>query len=322
MLDFLEGKYDILLCTSIIESGLDIPNANTLIVEDSDRFGLAQLYQIRGRVGRSNRLAYAYFTYRGDRVLGEKAAKRLEAIKEFTELGSGFKIALRDLEIRGAGNILGPEQHGFIVSVGFDLYRQLLEEAVRELRGEREVPRTEPAVELTVDAYLDDGYVPEARAKIEIYKRVNAIRTPADAADLEAELRDRYGPLPLPARNLILLARVRAAAADLGVLAVTQERDAVRVLFPPFMKEVLRGAERLRARFGRRLSLALAPRPVLRLRLEAAPRLPGQPVARRKEDGGAAVLQEVLGLLDAVAELPEVERWLGRASAPTAGTRR
>ncbi len=295
MLDFLEGRSDILVCTSIIESGLDIANANTLVVEDSDRFGLAQLYQIRGRVGRSNRMAYAYFTYRREKILNEVAQKRLEAIKEFTELGSGFKIALRDLEIRGAGNILGPEQHGFIVSVGFDLYCQMLAEAVRELKGERAVPRTEPVIELAVDAYLDDAYIPDARSKIEIYKKVHAITTLQEAGDLEAELADRFGPLPEPAANLLGLARLKARAANLGVLAISQERAGLRVTFPGYLRELVRSMENLRTRFGRRLAVQLAPKPALRLRAEA----PGEPA-----------LELAAGLLSAIENLSEVQRWL------------
>lgn len=301
MLDFLAGRSDILLCTSIIESGLDITNANTLIVEESDRFGLAQLYQIRGRVGRSHRLAYAYFTYRRDKALGEVAQKRLEAIKEFTELGSGFKIAMRDLEIRGAGNILGPEQHGFIASVGFDLYCQLLGEAVRELKGEKVVPRTEPSVELAVDAYLDDGYVPEARAKIELYRKINALTTLAGVEEVAAELEDRYGPIPSPARNLLLLARLKVLAARLGILSLAQERDAVRITFPGYFKTLARQLEPLRVLYGRRLTLHTAPRPSLSL---------------KPAGGREGVLEELIALLDAIAEVPAVKQWLGTASTP------
>lgn len=321
MLEFLNGEQDILLCTSIIESGLDIPNANTLVVEDADNFGLAQLYQIRGRVGRSHRLAYAYFTYRRDRVLSEVAQKRLTAIKEFTELGSGFKIALRDLEIRGAGNILGPEQHGFIVSVGFDLYCQLLEEAVRELKGERAVPRTEVAVELNADAYLDDAYVPEVRAKIEFYKRIKALQSVDEAREVEDDLIDRYGPLPPAARNLITLARIRAEGSRLGLLSVTQERDHVRFLFSNYLSDLMHSLEPLRTRYQRRLSIQITPRPTLRLRLAtarpawvaAAAPVPGAPA-----DGGAAALQEVSDLLAAIGSVPEVAKWLGAQADATA----
>jgi len=181
MLDFYNGEYDILLCTTIIETGMDISNVNTLIVYDADHLGLAQLYQLRGRVGRTNRVAYAYFTYRKDRILTEDAEKRLQAIKEFSELGSGLKIAMRDLEIRGAGNILGPEQHGFITSVGFEMYCNLLEEAIQQLKGKVEQQIPDPVLDLKVDAYIGDSYVYDSKQKVELYKKMAAVRTIKDA---------------------------------------------------------------------------------------------------------------------------------------------
>ncbi len=223
MMDFLDGEYDILVSTTIIESGLDLPNVNTLVVEDADTLGLAQLYQLRGRVGRSNRVAYAYFTYRPGRVLSEQAEKRLEAIRDFTELGSGYKIALRDLEIRGAGNLLGAEQHGFIASVGFELYCRMLEDAIRTLKGEARTLRVETIVDVNVDAYLPDAYVPDARQKIETYHRIAALADLDEARELEAELIDRYGPLPGPVQNLLTVARVKAAASKLGCAAISRE---------------------------------------------------------------------------------------------------
>jgi transcription-repair coupling factor (superfamily II helicase) len=215
MMDFLEGGHDILVSTTIIESGLDMPNVNTLIVEDADALGLAQLYQLRGRVGRSNRVAYAYFTYRAGHVISEQAEKRLEAIRDFTELGSGYKIALRDLEIRGAGNLLGPEQHGFIASVGFELYCRMLEEAIRTLKGETEAPRVETAVDVKVNAYLPDDYIPDARQKMALYHRIAGVSDPEEAPELEEELVDRYGALPEPVANLLLVAKVRSLASRL-----------------------------------------------------------------------------------------------------------
>lgn len=232
MLDFINGEYDVLICTSIIESGLDIPNVNTLIVSEADHLGLSQLYQLRGRVGRSNRLAYAYFTYRKDRVLSESAEKRLQAIREFTEFGSGFKIALRDLEIRGAGNILGAEQHGHMAAVGFDLYNRLLEEAVLELKGQKPaMERTAPTVELPVDTYIPDDYIPDARLKMELYKRIILVKTPAETDELSAELRDRYGPLPPSLENLICVTRIKALAQEVAVASIQQEKDALRIRF-------------------------------------------------------------------------------------------
>lgn len=232
MLDFMEGEADVLVATTIIESGLDIANVNTIIVDDADHLGLAQLYQLRGRVGRSNRLAYAYFLYKRDKVLTEVAEKRLSAIKDFTELGSGFKIAMRDLEIRGAGNILGPEQHGFIITVGFDLYTQLLEEAVRELKGEAPPPpEFQPSVELNVDAYISDQYIHDPRQKIAAYKRIIAIRSLEDARDVAEELVDRYGSMPAPVHNLLALARIKVLAVEAGIAAVHQAKDRVHLKF-------------------------------------------------------------------------------------------
>ena len=192
ILAFLEGQYDVLVTTTIIETGVDIPNVNTLIVYDADRMGLSQLYQLRGRVGRSNRVAYAYFTYRKDKVLNETAEKRLQAIKEFTELGSGFKIAMRDLSIRGAGNILGAEQHGFIDSVGFDLYSQMLKEAIEKRRGlKQEEERPDVVIDVEVDAYIPDTYISDGLQKIEMYKRFKAVETLEARAVLEG-LAARY----------------------------------------------------------------------------------------------------------------------------------
>jgi transcription-repair coupling factor (superfamily II helicase) len=217
MLDFLEGEIDVLVTTTIIETGLDISNVNTLIVHDADRFGLSQLYQLRGRVGRSNRIAYAYFTYHRDKVLSEVAEKRLSAIKEFTELGSGFKIAMRDLSIRGAGNLLGAEQHGFINSVGFDMYSEMLAQAVRELRGEQAEQAAEPNLDLPVEAYLPDTYISDAAQKIAMYKRFKHVKTPLEADDLEEELEDRFGDLPREVRNLLQVTRLKSLAARAGV---------------------------------------------------------------------------------------------------------
>ncbi len=224
---FLEGEYDVLLSTTIIESGLDMPRVNTLIVEDADRLGLSQLYQLRGRIGRSNRLAYAYFTYRRDQVLSEVAEKRLEAIREFTEFGAGFKLAMRDLEIRGAGNILGAEQHGFIVAVGFDLYSQMLEEAVRELKGEAAVEHHLPSLDLPVDAFVPSDYVQDPSQKIEIYKRLAAAQDVAEVQDLLAEVEDRFGQTPESVESLFRVASIRLRGEELDVSGIRRERGDV-----------------------------------------------------------------------------------------------
>lgn len=231
MLDFMGGEYDVLICTTIIENGLDIPNVNTLVVKEADMMGLAQLYQLRGRVGRSNRLAYAYFTFRRDKVLGEAAEKRLAAIRELTELGSGFKIAMRDLEIRGAGNILGAEQHGHIAAVGFDLYARLLEEAVREARGEEVSPAVDTSIELPVEAYIPDIYIADTNQKVEIYKRIAGLSGLAGLSDLEEELIDRFGPLPVPVQNLLAVAKVRVQAGRLKVKNISLLPGQYRLMF-------------------------------------------------------------------------------------------
>ena len=223
----VKGDTDILVCTTIIETGVDVPNANTLIIEDADRLGLSQLYQIRGRVGRSDRRAYVYFTYRRGKVLTDDAEKRLAAIREFTEFNSGFKIALRDLEIRGAGNLLGAEQHGHMESVGYDMYIKLLEEAVAERRGEPASTAVECAVDLFIDAHIPESYVSSPEQRIDIYKKIASISYDEDLSDIFDELCDRYGDLPKPVENLCRIALLRGKAGRLGIPAITHKQDTV-----------------------------------------------------------------------------------------------
>ncbi len=247
MLDFYNGEYDILLCTTIIETGMDIGNVNTLIVYDADYLGLAQLYQLRGRVGRTNRVAYAYFTYRKDKILTEDAEKRLQAIKEFSDLGSGIKIAMRDLEIRGAGNILGPEQHGFIASVGFELYCKLLDEAVSKLKGKVEQKMPDPVLDLQVDAYISDSYVSDPKQKVELYKRMATVETVEEADELEVEIEDRFGDMPDSVRNLLFVTRIKVLARRSGVASIFFEKNMFVVRLLPGMlhdKEKLSGIVR------------------------------------------------------------------------------
>ena len=218
-----DGEVDVLVCTTIIETGIDIANVNTLIIEDADKLGLAQLHQIRGRVGRSPRRAYAYMTYRTGKVLSEIAAKRLSAIREYAEFGSGFKIAMRDLEIRGAGNLLGPEQSGFMMSVGYDLYLKLLEEAVLEEKGEAPAKRRECAADLSIAASIPDKYVPSPEQRMDLYRRIARIRTEEDADDMTDELIDRFGDPPRTVNNLISVALLRGKAADCGISDIAQK---------------------------------------------------------------------------------------------------
>jgi transcription-repair coupling factor (superfamily II helicase) len=225
MMDFYSGNYDVLLCTTIIENGLDVPSANTLIVYDAERFGLSQLYQLRGRVGRSNRQAYAYFTVRADHILTETAQQRLTAIREFTEFGAGFRIAMRDLEIRGAGNILGPEQHGHLATVGYDMYCKLMEETLNEVQGRPAARELETRVDLRVDAYLPSDYVAEEKQRMEMYKRIASVVTDEDRADVTDELIDRYGELPDAAKTLLDVSQLRALCNRLGVSRVTRGKE-------------------------------------------------------------------------------------------------
>ncbi len=273
MHEFMQGRYDILICTTIVEAGLDIPNVNTMVVYDADFFGLAQLYQLRGRVGRSNRLAYCYLTYRKDKVMTEDAVKRLQAIKEFTQLGSGFKIALRDMEIRGAGNILGPEQHGFMVAVGYELYCSLLEQAIDTMKGssrESAAGETAPRIDLKVNAFLPSTYVPNQQQKIELYRRIATLENKGELKDMINELKDRYGRLQPPVENLLLVMRLKQLAREKGIESIEQQKEQTLVRF--CMERNFEGSQlwELVNRYRRNLSLHAGKQ--ISLRLKSLPR--------------------------------------------------
>ena len=230
MADFINGEIDVLVSTTIIETGLDIPNANTMIIHDADRMGLSQLYQLRGRVGRSNRTSYAFLMYKRDKLLREEAEKRLQAIREFTELGSGIKIAMRDLEIRGAGNVLGAEQHGHMEAVGYDLYCKMLNQAVLALKGETlEEDSYETVVECDIDAYIPVSYIKNEYQKLDIYKRISDIETEEEYMDMQDELMDRFGDIPHSVENLLKIAAIRALAHRAYVTEVVINRQEVRL---------------------------------------------------------------------------------------------
>jgi transcription-repair coupling factor (superfamily II helicase) len=233
MLDFLNRQYDLLLVTSIIESGIDMPNVNTIIIDRADRFGLAQLYQLRGRVGRSNVRAYAYLLIPKVKTLNSSARKRLKALEQFTQLGSGFHLALRDLEIRGAGNLLGPQQHGFIEEVGFDLYCRLLDEAVKELKGERTEMLPEVKLQFDLDIYIPESYIPDSQQRVEIYRKLSEAKSSQEVGEVEAEIIDRFGNPPVEVEDLLNLTVIRLSAARLGISRVSMKEERLSLEFSP-----------------------------------------------------------------------------------------
>ena len=230
ILGFLNKEYNVLVCTTIIETGMDISNANTMIVYDADKMGLAQLYQLRGRVGRSNRQGYAYFMYEKDKVLSEIAEKRLKAIKEFTEFGSGFKIAMRDLEIRGAGNILGPQQHGHMAVIGYDLYIKMLNDAIRKVKGEIVEEEIDVEIDLPVNAYIPDSYIEDEIIKIEMYKKIASIENEEDLNDIKDELEDRFSDIPKSVNALMSIAYMKTLCKKLGIEKVRMAKDEIILL--------------------------------------------------------------------------------------------
>jgi transcription-repair coupling factor (superfamily II helicase) len=237
MFDFISGEIDVLVSTTIIETGLDISNVNTMIIDDADRLGLSQLYQLRGRVGRSNRTAYAFLMYRRDKMLKEIAEKRLHAIKEFTELGSGFKIAMRDLEIRGAGNLLGAEQSGHMEAVGYDLYCKMLNEAIRAVKGEDYSDETfETTVDMDMDAFIPATYIKNEVQKLDIYKRIADIESEEELIDMQEELLDRYGDIPHAVNNLLNIALIKSICNSVYIQGLIHKEYEVKLLMYPKAK--------------------------------------------------------------------------------------
>ncbi len=272
MLTFIEGEIDILVCTTIIETGLDISNANTIIINHADRMGLSQLYQLRGRVGRSSRMGYAYLMYQKDKVLKEVAEKRLQAIKQFTELGSGFKIAMRDLEIRGAGNLLGAQQHGHMEAIGYDLYCKMLAEVVNEERGEVLPEDYDTTIEIKVNAYIPGGYIQDEVQKLDIYKKIASIKNEEDYLDVREEIEDRYGNIPNPVYNLLDIALIKGMAHELFITLVSENNTWVTfkykddaILYPERISEVLEG-------YRNKLKFVGGKEPILKINLENTPK--------------------------------------------------
>ena len=231
MISFMNKEYDVLVCTTIIETGIDIPNVNTMIVHNSDKMGLSQLYQLRGRVGRTNRIAYAYFIYTKDKILTEVAEKRLKALKDFTELGSGFKIAMRDLEIRGAGNMMGSSQHGHMAAIGYDLYCRMLEDTVRMIKGEIDEEPVETTVDIKVDAFIPGSYIEDEVQKIEVYKKIAAIENAEEYDDIKNELEDRYSSIPDSVVNLMDIAYIKSLAKKISIEEIKETPKEIRFKF-------------------------------------------------------------------------------------------
>ena len=263
--DMMDKEVDILLCTTIIETGVDLPDANTLIVENADRFGLSQLHQIRGRVGRSDRKAYAYLTYRKGKMLSEVSHKRLSAIREYTEFGAGFQIALRDLEIRGAGNLLGAEQSGHLDSIGYDMYMKILNEAVLEEKGQVVKTPKECVVDLALDGFIPENYVPYPAERMDLYRKIASLRTEEDASDLTDEMLDRFGDLPHSVTNLFSVALLRATAEEMGCVKIFQSAGSLTFVFETLSEEAML---LLSALYASRLTLSFSGKPSMTLSLK------------------------------------------------------
>ena len=287
MLDFINGEIDVLVSTTIIETGLDIPNANTMIIHDADQLGLSQMYQLRGRVGRSNRMAYAFLLYRRDKLLREVAEKRLATIREFTDLGSGFKIAMRDLEIRGAGNLLGAEQHGHMEAVGYDLYCKMLNEAVKHLKGELEEEPYTTTIDLNVDAFIPASYIPNEYQKLDIYKRIASIENNEEKEDMLEELIDRFGDVPKKVQQLLSIALLKALAHSAYVISVEQKGEVFKFVM----------YERAKVQVEKIPSLIEKYKGNLKFTVDTNPYFTYQKKAKNKKDKDEDVLELVKNVL-------------------------
>ena len=294
MQDFVAGDVDVLVCTTIVETGLDIPNVNTIIIQNADFMGLSQLYQLRGRVGRSSRLAYAYLMYRRDKILREDAEKRLQTIREFTEFGAGFKIAMRDLEIRGAGNLLGAQQHGHMDSVGYDMYCKLLSDAVSTQRGETIPEPFETTIDISVDAYIPDPFIPDEQQKLEIYKKIALITNQQDYYDVQEEIEDRFGTPPRSVTNLLEVALMKAHARHIGVLSVNQKGQNIVITFKTDATVNVDRLTQIVQKNPSRLLFTMTQNPYLTIRAHKNEKPP--------EDGGAERVKMIQKLLEMLRE--------------------
>jgi len=268
----MSGEIDMIICTTIIETGMDIQNVNTMIVYDSDKMGLSQLYQLRGRVGRSNRIAYSYFTYKKDKILTEVAEKRLKALKEFTALGSGFKIAMRDLEIRGAGNMMGSSQHGHMAAIGYDLYCRMLEETISFIKDEIDKEPVETTIDLKVDAYIPNNYIENEMQKIGIYKKIASIDNKDDVYDIMEELEDRFSDIVQPVNNLINISYIRSLGKILKIEDIKEKDEEVIYQFDKkenLNEELIKG---LMSKYNKKIIFKFGEKPAFSYKLSMVKR--------------------------------------------------
>jgi transcription-repair coupling factor (superfamily II helicase) len=302
MHDFINQQVNVLVCSAIVESGLDIPNANTIIINRADHFGLAQLYQLRGRVGRSRQKAYAYLLVPGEHLITRDAKRRIEVLRELVEVGGGFKLAMHDLELRGAGNLLGREQSGDIAAVGFELYTEMMEQTIRELRGQPARPDFEPELQLGIPAYIPDVYVPDESERLILYRRMARAESVEDFDDLRDELRDRFGPVPTLVENLLMAMNVRRQMRELLIMSAVLRGSQLTLRFHP--QAPLDGAQLAALVNANRSRMRLAPNGQLTVRVEN----------RDYEE----LFQELDPVLQALAACEKVENRAGRAAGQLA----